>query len=101
MRRVVLLASVALIALVEACAVGPRYHRSAGGLPDAWRRLKASEDSLRPFFDSLRTSRDTLLPPGTDSARVPFAYDTAPPRPGADSAAALRWLDLIQDSVLR
>ena len=101
MRRIVLLASVALIALVEACAVGPRYRRSPVGMPDGWRRPAASEDSLRSFYDSLRTARDTLLPPGTDTARVPFAYDTTLPGPRGDSGAALRWLDLIQDSVLR
>src|SRR3979409_2715595 len=100
MRRIVLLASVALIALAEACAVGPRYRRSAVGLPDGWRAPKASEDSLRPFFASLRPSRDPLLPAGTDTARVPFRYD-ATARSGADSGPALRWLDLIQDSVLR
>src|SRR5437867_696369 len=103
MRRLVLLALFALIALTEACAVGPGYRRSSLGMPDGWRPRAASEDSLRPFYDSLRTSRDTLLPAGTDTARVPFTYDTTPlpPRPGADSGAALRWLDLIQDSVLR
>src|SRR2546428_1602111 len=101
MRRIVLLASVTLIALVEACAVGPRYRRSAVGMPDGWRRPAASEDSLRSFYDSLRTARDTLLPRGTDTARVPFAYDTTSPRPRGDSTAALRWVDLIQDSVLR
>src|SRR5712691_3818068 len=101
MRRVVLLASVTLIALVEACAVGPRYRRSAVGMPDSWRRPAASEDSLRSFYDSLRTARDTLLPPGTDTARVPFAYDTIVPGPRGDSTTALRWVDLIQDSVLR
>src|SRR3989449_472594 len=101
MRRIVLLASVALIALVEACAVGPRYRRSAVGMPDGWRRPAASEDSLRSFYDSLRTARDALLPPGTDTARVPFAYDTIVPGPRGDSTVALRWLDLIQDSVLR
>ena len=101
MRRIVLLASVALIALVEACAVGPRYRRSAVGMPDGWRRPAASEDSLRSFYDSLRTARDTLLPAGTDTARVPFAYDTTLPGPRGDSGRALQWLDLIQDSVLR
>src|SRR2546430_14858172 len=104
MRRVVLLRSVALIALVMltgACAVGPRYRRSAVGMPDGWRRPAASEDSLRPFYDSLHTGRDTLLPPGTDTARVPFAYDTTSPGPRRDSGAALQWLDLIQDSLLR
>src|SRR5256712_8574749 len=101
MRRLVLLALFALIALREACAVGPGYRRSSLGMPDGWRGRAASEDSLRPFFDSLRTSRDTLLPPGADTARVPFAYDTAFQGPRGDSTAALRWLDLIQDSVLR
>src|SRR5207247_10073432 len=101
MRRVVLLASVALIAFVEACAVGPRYRRSSVGMPDGWRRPEASEDSLRSFYDSLRTSRDTLLPAGADTARVPFAYDTTSPGPRGDSGGALQWLDLIQASVLR
>src|SRR3989449_4300464 len=101
MRRVVLLTSVTLIALVEACAVGPRYRRSAVGMPDGWRRPAASEDSLRLFSASLRASRDTLLPTGSDTARVPFGYDTSSVRAGGDSGAALRWVDLIQDSVLR
>src|SRR5947207_15364764 len=101
MRRVVLLASVALIALVQACAVGPRYRRSSVGMPDGWRRPATSEDSLRSFYGSLRTSGDTLLPAGADTARVPFGYDTSSVRAGGDSGAALRWVDLIQDSVLR
>ena len=101
MRRGVALAAVALIALLEACAVGPGYHRSSLGMPNGWRRPAGSEDSLRSFYDSLRTSRDTLLPTGTDTARVPFAYDTTAPRARMDSTTTLRWLDLIQDSVLR
>src|SRR5207247_2992881 len=71
------------------------------GMPDGWRRPAASEDSLRSFYDSLRTARDTLLPAGADTARVPFAYDTTSPGLRRDSGAALQWLDLIQDSVLR
>ncbi len=92
---------VVLLASLAACAVGPGYHRAALGMPDGWRAPAASEDSLRPFFDSLRTGRDTLLPAGADTARLPFAYDTSSVRGGADTAAALRWVDLIQDSVLR
>jgi len=87
--------------LAASCAVGPGYHRSPLGMPNGWRPRAASEDSLRRFYDSLRTSRDTLLPAGADTARVPFAYDTTSPRPRGDSTAALRWIDLIQDSVLR
>jgi len=101
MRRIALLALVALITLAAACAVGPGYHRPSLGLPDGWRPALASGDSLRRFYDSLRTSRDTLLLPGADTARVPFAYDTTRRGPDADSAAALEWLDLVQDSVLR
>jgi multidrug efflux system outer membrane protein len=97
MRRIALLV---LVGLTAACAVGPGYRRPALGMPDAWRPPAPVADSLRPFFDSLRTARDTLLPPGTDTARVPFAYDTTPATAGADSAA-LRWVDLVQDSVLR
>jgi len=101
MRRLVLLALFALIALTAACAVGPGYRRSSLDMPDGWRPRAASEDSLRRFYDSLRTSRDTLLPVGADTARLPFSYDTTLRAPRVDSTAALRWLDLIQDSVLR
>src|SRR3989442_32989 len=101
MRRLGLLAILALIALTEGCAGGPGYRGSSLGMPDGWRGGAASEDSLRRFFDSLRTSRDTLLPPGADTARVPFGYDTSSVRAGGDSGAAPRWVDLIQDSVLR
>ena len=90
MRRLVLFTVVALLGLTEACAVGPRYRRSSLGLPDGWRRPAVSEDSLRSFYDSLRTSRDTLLPAGADTARVPFGYDTASVRTSGDSTAALR-----------
>src|SRR5206468_4132905 len=101
MGRFVLFTVVALLGLTAACAVGPRYRRSSLGLPDGWRRPAVSEDSLRSFYDSLRTSRDTLLPAGADTARVPFGYDTSSVRTSGDSTAALRWVDLIQDSVLR
>src|SRR5256886_9308087 len=90
-----------LVALTAACAVGPGYHRPSLGMPDGWRPSSASEDSLRPSYDSLRTSRDTLLPHGADAARVPFAYDTAPAGASGDTTVALKWLDLVQDSVLR
>src|SRR3989454_707798 len=87
--------------VAASCAVGPGDRRSPPGMPDGWRRPAASEDSLRSFYDSLRTSRDTLLPAGADTARVPFGYDTSSVRAAGDSGAALRWVDLLQDSVLR
>src|SRR2546428_11144787 len=95
------LPSSALVALMAACGAGPGYRRPGLGMPAGWRRTAASQDSLRPFYDSLRTSRDTLLPPGADTARVPFAYDTALGGASGDTAVALKWLDLVQDSVLR
>src|SRR5207247_1305641 len=101
MTPVAFLLLAAAAALIAGCAVGPGYHRPALGLPDGWRPPAPSEDSLRPFFDSLRTSRDTLLPPGTDTARVPFTYDTSRAGLRADSAARLRWVELLADSVLR
>src|SRR3989442_875452 len=88
--------SFALVALMAACAVGPGYRRPGLGMPASWRRTPASQDSLRPFYDSLRTSRDTLLPPGADTARVPFAYDTAPAGASRDTTRALQ-LSLIGD----
>ena len=94
MRRIALFT---LVAVIGACAVGPGYRRPALGMPDDWRPRSTSEESLRPFFDSLRSTRDALLPPGTDTARAPFAYDTTP----RGDSAALVWVDLLQDSVLR
>src|SRR2546425_7938822 len=91
----------ALVALTAAGGAGPGYRRPGLGMPAGWRRTAASQDSLRPFYDSLRTSRDTLLPPGADTARVPFAYDTAPAGASGDTAVALKWLDPVQDSGLR
>src|SRR2546425_2796261 len=92
MRRIALLALVALITLAAACAVGPGYHRPSLGLPDGWRPALASGDSLRRFFDSPPTNRDTLPLPRADTARVPVAYDTTRPRPDAGSAPALQAL---------
>src|SRR5256885_1668531 len=101
MRRRAPFALLVSMMVAASCAGGPGHRRSSLGLPDGWRRPATSEDSLRSFYDSLRTSRDTLLPAGADTARVPFGYDTASLRAGRDSGAALRWVDLIQDSVLR
>src|SRR3989442_3692767 len=101
MRRLVVLALFALIALTAACAVGPGYRRSSLGMPDGWRPRAASEDSLRRFYDSLRTSRDTLLPAGADTARLPVSYVTTSHGPRMDPTAAPRGLDPIQEPGLR
>ncbi|HVH09777.1 MAG TPA: efflux transporter outer membrane subunit [Gemmatimonadales bacterium] len=102
MRSNVPVALVTLLSLTAACAVGPGYRRPALGMPDAWRPVAASEDSLRPFFDSLRTAPDTLLPAGADTARVRNTFDRAAfTEQRADTGVGLQWPDLVQDSVLR
>jgi multidrug efflux system outer membrane protein len=83
MRRVI---AVVPVWLAAACAVGPSYHRPDLGVPDAWRAPSATADSLRPFYDSLRTSGESTLPRPT----VSF-----------DSVANLDWFDLLRDPELR
>src|SRR5438132_14402339 len=101
MRRVTLRTFVALIAVAGRCAGGPGYRRSAVGMPEGWRRPATSEDSLRSFYDSLRTARDTLLPPGSDTVRAAFTYSPTAGRAAGDSAPAFQWPDPTQDPVLR
>ena len=45
---------------VAGCAVGPSYKRPDTGAPVNWRPASAITDSLRPFYDSLATHRDTI-----------------------------------------
>jgi multidrug efflux system outer membrane protein len=69
------------------CAVGPGYQRPAVTMPNDWRAPSAIADSVRPFFDSLARSRDSL-------GRAP--------RPQlSDAAANLAWFGLFQDPVLQ
>ena len=72
--------------LAGACAVGPSYHRPDLGVPEAWRPPSATADSLRPFYDSLRSSGESTLPQPTVSP---------------DSVANLDWFDLLRDPELR
>jgi multidrug efflux system outer membrane protein len=72
--------------LAGACAVGPSYHRPDVGVPDAWRPPSATADSLRPFYDSLRSTGESTLPQPTMSL---------------DSVANLDWFDLLRDPELR
>src|SRR5260370_7421253 len=90
---------VALPPRTAGCGVGPGYHRPELGMPATWRKSAPSSDSLRPFYDSLRTSRDTLLPPGADTARVAFAYDTTPRASPAPSPPPPPRLPLLPHSV--
>ncbi|HEY8106226.1 MAG TPA: efflux transporter outer membrane subunit [Gemmatimonadales bacterium] len=83
MRRVLALLAGGLAA---ACAVGPSYHRPDLGVPERWRPPSATADSLRPFYDSLRSSGESTLPQPTVSL---------------DSVANLDWFELLRDPELR
>jgi len=69
------------------CAVGPGYHRPDLQMPANWRPPSAIDDSVRPFFDSLAHSRDSL-------GRTPRSELS-------DTAANLAWFGLFQDGVLQ
>lgn len=84
MRRASLAALAA--SLVAACAIGPSYQRPDVGMPKEWRPASTTADSLRPFYDSLRASRESTVTEPTI-------------RP--DSVANLDWFDLLQDPELR
>ena len=84
MRRDLLAAAAALVA--GACAIGPSYRRPDVGTPTAWRPASATADSLRPFYDSLRATRESTI---------------AEPTIRPDSVANLDWFDLLQDPELR
>ena len=84
------------------CAVGPSFRRPEPDVPAAWRATPAVADSLRPFYDSLQTHRDTLaLTPGAEVA--PGVGDTATGAGmlPADTTAGLAWFDLLRDPALR
>jgi len=72
--------------LAAACAIGPSYHRPDLGVPDAWRPPSATADSLRPFYDSLRSTGESTL---------------SQPTVSPDSVANLDWFDLLRDPELR
>jgi len=90
-----------LVSASTACAVGPGYHRPELGAPAEWRRTDPGMDSLRPFFDSLETSRDTLplTPNQPPSARADTTLGNAPVP--SDTTADLAWFDLLSDPELR
>lgn len=77
----------AALGCVLGCAVGPGYRRPAVEMPNDWRPPSAIADSVRPFFDSLARSRDSL--------------DRAPRPLLSEAAANLPWFDVFQDPVLQ
>ena len=84
MRRALLAALAA--GLAGACAIGPSYHRPDVGTPTTYRPPSATADSMRPFYDSLRASRESTV---------------TEPTIAIDSIANLDWFDLLQDPELR
>jgi multidrug efflux system outer membrane protein len=77
---------VASVCLGSACAIGPSYRRPDVGVPAEWRPASTTADSLRPFYDSLRASRESTV---------------AEPTIKPDSVANLNWFDLLRDPELR
>ncbi len=94
------------------CAVGPNYHRPNTNPPPAYRPPSAIADSLRPTFDSLAASRDSLAHGPGDTIAAPPPGEQSGPRTAniaagrsydlrlSDSAAQISWFDLFQDTVL-
>src|SRR5262245_28598686 len=79
-------------------AVGPSYKRPDVGAPVSWRAPSVIADSLRPFYDSLATHRDTsALTPG----EAPGQDTTASIALQADTVGDLAWFDLLADPALR
>jgi outer membrane protein, multidrug efflux system len=82
--------------------VGPRYHRPPVAPPTAYRAPSVLEDSLKPTFDSLATSRDSMnrAGPGDQSGVAPAGSTVNPSYRLSDSAANISWFDMFQDTVL-
>jgi outer membrane protein, multidrug efflux system len=105
------LAAPALAFLALGCPIGPRYHRPDVSPPAQYRPPPAVEDSLRPVFDSLAASRDSLAKGGAgDTIAPPPPGEKSGPRTGDTGAgrsydlrldsASMAWFDLFQDTAL-
>jgi len=102
MTEVRALPGVLLTILAAGCAIGPTYRRPPVDVPPAWRAPSAADDSLRPFFDSLRAAGDSASRAAPDTAVRPVMSDTTPRAlllP--DSAVGLGWFTLFRDTVLQ
>jgi outer membrane protein, multidrug efflux system len=96
-------------AFALACAVGPSYHRPRVDSPPAYQGPSATEDSMKATFDSLASSRDSMIHLPGDTMHAPPAGEAAGGRTGetttpnyklSDTAANVSWFDLFQDTVL-
>jgi len=92
-----------------ACALGPTYHRPKVDSPTAYQGPGALEDSMRATYDSLASSRDSMIHLPGDTMKGPPAGEAAGARTAnypalnyklSDSAANISWFDLFQDTVL-
>jgi len=104
MTRRLSIVSVVMLAGI-ACAIGPRYHRPDLQPPPQFRAASATEDSLRPMYDALAASRDSMAARRRDTAETSAnAEGHAVARPSFElpaGAANLSWFDLFQDTVLK
>lgn len=103
--------AVAYAAAIAGC-VGPGYHRPDVGTPATWRPPSAQADSLKPFFDSLGASRDSLAHGVGDTVAPPPPGERSGPQTGiagsgleagyrlSDSAVTASWFELFRDSTL-
>ena len=94
-----------LVLLAAGCAIGPGFHRPNTDPPAAYRPPSLSEDSMRPKYDTLALSRDSMASRKRDTAvyqsdaaaqsvtRIDFTL--------SDTAANVSWFDLFQDTVLK
>jgi multidrug efflux system outer membrane protein len=103
---------VAAFAAAALGCVGPNYHRPRTDPPPEWRPTPALADSLRPLYDSLAASRDSLAHGPGDTIAPPPPGEKSGPRTGpvgagavpnyrlSDTSAMLTWAALFADSTL-
>jgi outer membrane protein, multidrug efflux system len=97
-------AALMIVLAAAGCAIGPGFHRPQTDPPAAYRPPGTKEDSLRPAFDSLAASRDSLATRKRDSDEVTHsAVAVAQSKLDfklTDTSANISWFDLFQDTVL-
>lgn len=94
-----------VVLFAAGCALGPAFHRPQTNTPTAWRPPSASEDSLRPTYDSLGLSRDSMAARKGDTAAsktdAQAQAQTHIDFTLSDTSANISWFDLFQDTVLK
>jgi outer membrane protein, multidrug efflux system len=97
--------ALAPLLVAAACAIGPGYHRPDMEPPVQYRPPSADENSLKPTYDALAASRDSMATRRRDTAESMLDAEAhAQARPSfqlSDTAAHVSWFDLFQDTVLK